>query len=145
MGWRLGVSGRTKIAYVADDTNDSQTTLSQMARAAQAGKGVLRHPFLVVCLLLLVAGCSEDPHRAPVEVSPEDTPTSEARPLRERPAGPARDTTTTSGVMEGAVYGYTYGLASGNRVVRGEGRLPRERTCQGGVGRRLRDLSTVVV
>ena len=123
MGWRLGVSGRTKIAYVADDTNDSQTTLSQMARAAQAGKGVLRHPFLVVCLLLLVAGCSEDPHRAPVEVSPEDTPTSEARPLRERPAGPARDT-TTSGVMEGAVYGYTYGLASGNRVVRGEGRLP---------------------
>lgn len=122
MGWRLGVSGRTKIAYVADGTNDSPTTLSRMARVTQAGKGVALRPFLVVCLLLLVAGCSEDPHRAPVEASPEDTPTSEARPLRERPAGPPRD--TTSGVMEGAVYGYTCGLASGNRVVRGEGRLP---------------------
>ena len=29
-----------------------------------------------------------------------------------------------SGGPEEAVYGYTYGLASGNRVVRGEGRLP---------------------
>ncbi len=83
---------------------------------------MLRRPLLVVCLLLLVAGCSEDPHRAPVEASPEDTPTSEARPLRERPAGPPRD--TTSGASKGAVYGYTCGLASGNRVVRGEGRLP---------------------
>ena len=39
-----------------------------------------------------------------------------------KPAGPARD--STSGVPEGAVYGYTYGLATGNRVVGGEGRLP---------------------
>jgi len=122
VGWRLGVSGRSKIAYVADGTNDSPTTLSRMARVTQAGKGVALRPFLVVCLLLLVAGCSEDPHRAPVEASPGDTPTFEARPLRERPAGPPRD--TTSGVMEAAVYGYTCGLASGNRVVRGEGRLP---------------------
>ena len=83
---------------------------------------MLRRPLSVVCLLLLVAGCSEDPQRAPVEASPEDTPTSEARPPGEKPAGPARD--TTSGVMEAAVYGYTYGLATGNRVVGGEGRLP---------------------
>jgi hypothetical protein len=49
-------------------------------------------------------------------------PTSEARTPGGKPAGPARD--STSGVPEGVVYGYTYGLATGNRIVGGEGRLP---------------------
>jgi hypothetical protein len=111
------------MVYVADGINDSPTSSpSRGARATEAGKDVLRHPFLVVCMLLLVAGCSEDPQRPPVEASPEETSTSEARTPMEKPAGPARD--SASGVPEGVVYGYTYGQASGNRVVRGEGRLP---------------------
>ena len=72
-------SGRTKIVYVADGTNGSPTSLSRRARATEAGKDVLRRPFLAVYMLLLIAGCSEGPQRAPVEASPEDTPTSEAR------------------------------------------------------------------
>ena len=114
-------SGRTEIVYVADGTNDSPTSPSRRTRATEAGKDVLRRPFLVLYMLLLIAGCSKDPHKAPVEASPEDTPTSEAR-TPGKPAGPARD--STSGVPEGAVYGYTYGLATGNRVVGGEARLP---------------------
>ena len=127
------------MVYVADGTNDSPTSSSpsRRVRAREAGKDVLR-PFLVVCMLLLVAGCSEDSQREPVEASPEDTPaseartsveasprdhpTSDARTLRGKSASPARD--NTSGVPEGAVFGYTYGQASGNRIVGGEGRLP---------------------
>jgi hypothetical protein len=59
VGWRLVVSGRTKIVYVADGTNDSPTSPSRRARATEAGKDVLRRPFLVVYMLLLIAGCSE--------------------------------------------------------------------------------------
>jgi hypothetical protein len=72
-------SGRTEIVYVADGTNDSPTSPSRRTRATEAGKDVLRRPFLAVYMLLLIAGCSEGPQRAPVEASPEDTPTSEAR------------------------------------------------------------------
>jgi hypothetical protein len=122
VGWKLVFSGRTKIVYVADGTNDSPTSPSRRARATEAGKDVLRRPFLAVYMLLLIAGCSEGPQRAPVEASPEDTPLPPRRGRRGKPAGPARD--STSGVPEGAVYGYTYGLATGNRVVGGEGRLP---------------------
>jgi hypothetical protein len=122
VGWRLVVSGRTKIVYVAHGTKDSPTSPSRRARATEAGKDVLRRPFLVLYMLLLVTGCSEGPQRSPVEASPEDTPTSEARTPGGKPAGPARD--STSDVPEGAVYCYTYGLATGNRVVGGEVRLP---------------------
>jgi hypothetical protein len=89
-------------------------------------------------MLLFLAGCFEDPQRSPVEASledtlaseartsveasPRDTPISEAGTPRGKPASPARD--NTSSVPEGAVFGYTYGQASGNRIVGGEGRLP---------------------
>ena len=79
MGWKLVFSGRTKIVYVADGINGSPSSPSRRARATEAGKDVLRRPFLAVYMLLLIAGCSEGPQRAPVEASPEDTPTSEAR------------------------------------------------------------------
>ena len=109
------------MVYVADGTNDSPPGPSRRARPTNVGNDVLRRLFLVACMLLLVAGCSEDTQRAPVEPSPEDT-TSEASSPGGRSTGPARD--TTSGVTQGVVSGYTYGLASGNRVVGGEGRLP---------------------
>ncbi len=115
-------SGRTKIVYVADGTNDSPTSPSRRARATEAGTDVLRRPFLAVYMLLLIAGCSEGPQRAPVEASLEDTPpTSEARTPGEARGPCPRQHLRRPGR---AVYGYTYGLATGNRVVGGEGRLP---------------------
>ena len=81
-------SGRTKIVYVADGTNDSPTSPSRRARATEAGKDVLRRPFLAVYMLLLIAGCSEGPQRAPVEASPEDTPLPPRRGRRGEARGP---------------------------------------------------------
>jgi hypothetical protein len=92
-------SARTKIVYVADGTNDSPTSPSRRARATEAGKDVLRRPFLAVYMLLLIAGCSEGPQMAPVEASPEDTPYLRGEDAGGKPAGPARD--STSGVPEG--------------------------------------------
>ncbi len=83
------------------------------------GKGALLRPVLVVCLLLLAAGCSEERQRAPVE-APLGKSTDAAAgsgTAEEVRAGP-------SGGPEWNVYGYTHGLATGNRVVGGEGRLP---------------------
>jgi hypothetical protein len=74
----------SKVVYVADGTNDSPTRPSRRARATEAGKDVLRRPFLAVYMLLLIAGCSEGPQRAPVKASPEDTPLP---PRRGRPGG----------------------------------------------------------
>src|SRR5918997_2063188 len=74
---------------------------------------------MVACQLLLVVGCSDDGERTTVETAQEKgtaLPTG-AGAVKEEPSVP-------SGGPEEATYGYTYGLASGNRVVRGEGRLP---------------------
>ena len=81
-------SGRTKIVYVADGTNGSPTSPSRRARATEAGKDVLRRPFLAVYMLLLIAGCSEGPQRAPVEASLEDTPLPPRRGRRGEARGP---------------------------------------------------------
>ena len=74
---------------------------------------------MVACQLLLVVGCSDNRERTTIETSQEKgtaLPTG-AGAAKEEPPVP-------SGGPEEGAYGYTYGLASGNRVVRGEGRLP---------------------
>ena len=74
---------------------------------------------MAACSLILVVGCSKDRERTTVETVSEkstDPPTSEGA-VKEAPPAPSVG-------PEEAAYGYTYGLASGNRVVRGEGKLP---------------------
>ena len=74
-----------------------------------------------MCLLIfLPAGCSEVREKTTVEAPSGKSaaaPTGARTAEEEARPGPY-------GKTEEAVYGYTYGLASGNRVVGGEGRLP---------------------